>query len=52
MKIFIVANLDKDWGIDIFAAHKTKLQAEITKDNLPDKIDRDYSKVYELEVQE
>lgn len=52
MKVYIVANLDQDWGIEIFAVHKTRLQAEITKEHLPDKIDRDYSEIIEMEVEE
>lgn len=52
MKVYIVVNLDRDWSSGILAVHKSKHQAEITLKHLPDKIDRQYGEIIEMEVEE
>ena len=50
MKIYVVANLDQDWGIEIYSLHLTKEGAE-AKLSKVDKHNRPYTEIYEHQVE-
>lgn len=52
MKVYVVANLDQDWGTEIYGVHKSKVQAEITKDNVTDDFGKEYIRIHEFELEE
>ena len=54
MKVYVVANLDTDYGTEIKAVHKSKVQAEITLDVLKKSAEfgYEYYKIYEFELEE
>ena len=55
MRVYVVANLDTDYGPDLRAVHKSRNQAEITLNVLRTTLDRwtaPYYSIYEMELEE
>jgi len=50
MKVYVVANLDQDWGIEIYNIHKSKVQADISLDIIKKK--DSYAEIYEHDLEE